>query len=85
MNDNIKNWRPVGEMAGVYLPDERWEIRVLEAAITPRGVGRQWSVHLVFDGHLHETITTDLQTKEEADDEMITWVRSHPVVVSDRE
>lgn len=82
---DIRNWRPISETTGVYIPDKRWQIRVLEAAITPIGVGQQWSVHLLFDGRLCETLMIGLETKEDADEEMVSWVRSHPTIISDRE
>lgn len=77
----IKNWRPISEMAGVYLPDDRWTIRVFEAAIVLCGAERRWSVRLLCDGALRETIATGVPTKAEADELMIAWASEHSVII----
>jgi hypothetical protein len=80
--DDIGHWRAISERCYVYVPDERFAVRLCERAIIPVTAVRQCVVHLYRENYLRETITIT-RTKAAAQMQMRRWLTAYPVLLAE--
>lgn len=77
----MRNWHADSAIRYVYAPNERFEVRLCERAITPAAAARQYVVHLYRDDCLREAITTE-PTKAAAHKHLRQWLADYPVIIT---